>query len=108
MDMEEKDNESIIQKVEKLLCEALKVECKREVRLIDFEFSFPSGRVHKAKTTKECLPAPVQEILDGFLEKYIGLSYERGYNNGYFQGYEDKDNGLEPRIDFEVPDGYND
>jgi len=99
--------QSIIQKVEEELCKMLKVPYVRETRECYYEFTFPSGKVHTGTPKRMCLPAPVQEIMDGFLTAAICQSYENGFKNGYFQGREDEEKGNPTLFPTEIPEEYD-
>lgn len=75
----------------KHLCKFLNLPYEKKDREIEFEFAFPTGKVDRRKINKICLPAPVQEILDEFLEKVIEVSYERGFKAGTNMRKDEKD-----------------
>lgn len=113
------DEKSMQQIVEELLCQALNVPYKRETRKCKFRFELPTGKVvEKEDAEREVLPAPVQEIMEGFLEQALSQQFDDGLKSGqnvghmkgYKAGYEDGKNGAEPQYDVDeenaMPEDY--
>lgn len=106
---------SLVQYVEKKLCEILGVEYERSMRKCVFRFEMPTGAVTENEVEREVLPAPVHEIMEEFLEKALTQQYDdgykvgkaEGYSSGYDDGYSDGKEGNERQEPEPPKEGYS-